>query len=311
MCASCQPSIFRRFLTTRFVHTGCSMAAFAEMRAKVVSQACGIVVEVGFGSGLNLPFYDPARTQRLIAVEPDPDMLRLAMRQAADVELEIVEAYAENLPLSDGMADTVVVTYSLCTIPDPKAALAEIRRVLKPGGHLLFIEHGRAETQLLSRLQNRLDGLWSRLAGGCHLTRDPTQLIAEAGFAIQHLERRRFPLRLWQLGLHTAGDAIQPAHPMANHRPAGRPETIGAPAFATQSPVAQSREAPQPFAEHQFAQRIISLFSALRARRRSAVQTWHARKSLHRMSDRQLKDMGLCRMDIDLVAPIANWKLQH
>lgn len=306
MCASCQPSSLRRFLTTRFVHSGCSMAAFTEMRAKVVSRARGIVVEVGFGSGLNLPFYDPARTQCVIAVEPDPDMLRLAMRQVTNVELEIVEARAEDLPLSDGMADTVVVTYSLCTIPDPKAALAEIRRVLKPGGHLLFIEHGCSETQLLSRLQNKLDGLWSRLAGGCHLTRDPTMLIAEAGFAIQHLERRRFPLRLWQLGLHTAGDAIQQTHPMAHHRNAGRPETLGAPAFATQSPVAQSHEAPQPFAERQFAQCIISLFSAIRARRRSAVQTWHARNSLHRMSDRQLKDMGLCRMDIDLVAPIAD-----
>lgn len=229
------------------------MAAFAEMRAKIVSQASGTVVEIGFGSGLNLPFYDPARTQRVIAVEPDPDMLRLAMRQATNVELQIVEAYAENLPLSDGIADTVVVTYSLCTIPDPKAALAEIRRVLKPSGHLLFIEHGRAESQLLSKLQDKLDGLWSRLAGGCRLTREPTQLIADAGFAIQHLERRRFPLRLWQLGLHTAGDAIQPTHPMANHRHAGRPETIGVPVFATQSPVAQSHEAQQPFAEHRFA----------------------------------------------------------
>lgn len=184
------------------------MAAFAEMRAKVVSQARGTVVEVGFGSGLNLPFYDPDRTERIIAVEPDPDMLRLARRQTTHVDLEIVEAYAENLPLADGAADTVVVAYALCTIPDSKAALAEIRRILKPGGRLLFIEHGRAETQLLSRLQTMLDGLWSRLAGGCHLTRDPSHLISDAGFTIRQLERRRFPLHLWHLGVHSAGEAM-------------------------------------------------------------------------------------------------------
>ncbi|MFZ2100978.1 MAG: class I SAM-dependent methyltransferase [Oricola sp.] len=200
------------------------MAAFAEMRAKVVSQACGIVVEVGFGSGLNLPFYDPARTERVIAVEPDSDMLLLARRQAPHVDLEIVEAYGENLPLADGIADTVVVTYSLCTIPDPKAALAEIRRVLKPGGRLLFIEHGRAETQVLSRLQIMLDGLWSRLAGGCHLTRDPTHLISDAGFTIRQLGRRRFPLHLWQLGVHSAGEAMQPEQAIPGPRHPGTPD---------------------------------------------------------------------------------------
>ncbi len=279
------------------------MAAFAEMRAKVVSQASCTVVEVGFGSGLNLPFYDPEKAERVIAVEPDPDMLRLARRQATHVKLEIVEAYAENLPLSDGIADTVVVTYSLCTIPDPKAALAEIRRILKPGGRLLFIEHGRAEPRLLSRLQVILDGLWSRLAGGCHLTRDPLQLITDAGFTIQHLESQRFPVHLWQLGLHTAGNAMHPAHPMP-----GRRRTGAADRNEVRESASQSRMAPMPHAGHTRARRKIRIFSALCAHQRTAVQTWRARSSLHRMSDRHLKDMGLCRADIDVVVSVVDRK---
>ncbi|YBV94586.1 class I SAM-dependent methyltransferase (plasmid) [Phyllobacteriaceae bacterium JZ32] len=184
------------------------MAAFTQKRAQIIPHATGTVVEIGFGSGLNLPFYDSARTQRLIAIEPDAEMLELATRATAQVDVEVVQAFAEHLPLADNVADTVVFTYALCTIADAKAALAEARRVLKPDGRLLFIEHGRANTRLLSALQKRLDSFWSWIAGGCHLTRDPAQLIAEAGFIIHNVETRRFPLRLWQLGLHVAGEAI-------------------------------------------------------------------------------------------------------
>lgn len=300
MCASCQPSWLRRFLTTRLVHSGSSMAAFAEMRAKIVSQASGVVVEVGFGSGLNLPFYDPAKAKRVIAVDPDAEMLRLSRRQPTPVALEIVEAGGENLPMSDDIADTVVVTYSLCTIPDPKTALDEVRRILKPGGRLLFIEHGCAETRLLGSLQIMLDGLWNRLAGGCHLTRDPIRLILDAGFLIRHLERRRFPLHLRQLGMHCAGTAIHSDPRTSSASP------IDTPARHEISDGAAERcGGSQPGSKDAGARLKLSIFSVLRRHRQAWVRTARARTSLHLMSDRQLKDIGICRTDIHAAVEIA------
>lgn len=110
----------------------------------MVPLAHGVIVEVGFGSGLNLPYYDPAKVTRLIGVDPDESMLSLAKRQvgAAPFAMECLQASAESMPLADGFADTAVVAYALCTIPEPEAALAEIHRILKPGGRLVFLEHG-------------------------------------------------------------------------------------------------------------------------------------------------------------------------
>jgi SAM-dependent methyltransferase len=110
--------------------------------------------------------------------------------------------------LADASIDTVVVTYALCTIPDPRAALCEIRRLLKPKGRLLFIEHQRAARGWRSRWQDRLNGLWGRIAGGCHLNRSPVQLIGDAGFLVGRYEQEFFPLHLWQLGSQSAGEAF-------------------------------------------------------------------------------------------------------
>jgi ubiquinone/menaquinone biosynthesis C-methylase UbiE len=193
-----------------FVHGGCSMPAFTRMREKIVPKACGVVVEIGFGSGLNLPYYDPARVSRLIGIDPDPAMLNIARRRAtgARLEIELVEGRAEAVPLPDASADTAVVTYALCTIPDPGAALREIRRVLRPGGRLLFIEHERSNGPWRSRWQDRLNRVWGRIAGGCHLNRRPLQLIEDAGFVIGARQQERFPLHLWQLGSHSGGEAF-------------------------------------------------------------------------------------------------------
>ena len=121
-----------------FVHGGCSMSTFARMRERIIPKACGLVAEIGFGSGLNLPYYDPAKVSRLIGIEPDPSMLGIARKRLAEfrMNIELIEAHAEGLPLPDGNVDTAVVTYALCTIPDPRRALSEIRRILKPGGRL-------------------------------------------------------------------------------------------------------------------------------------------------------------------------------
>ena len=193
-----------------FIHGGCSMRTFARMRARVVPQARGVVAEIGFGSGLNLPYYDPAKVSRLIGVDPDPTMLGIALKRLPDVGLqtELIRGGAEALPFLDGSVDTAVVAYALCTIPDPGGALREIRRVLKPGGRLLFIEHEQSAEPWRCHWQGRLNRVWGRIAGGCHLNRRPLQLIEDAGFIIGAWQQERFPLHLWQLGNHCSGEAI-------------------------------------------------------------------------------------------------------
>jgi ubiquinone/menaquinone biosynthesis C-methylase UbiE len=177
----------------------------------MVPLAQGTVVEVGFGSGLNLPYYDPTKVTQLIGVDPDATMLSLARRQkgAMPFGLECLQADAECMPLVDGFADTVVVAYALCTIPEPQAALAESHRILKPGGRLVFLEHGQAEPGWRSGLQNRLNRVWGALAGGCNLNRDPVRLVREAGFDVREAQREGFPARFWLLGSHYSGVAIQ------------------------------------------------------------------------------------------------------
>ncbi|MBZ9971494.1 class I SAM-dependent methyltransferase [Mesorhizobium sp. BR1-1-12] len=209
MCQSCL-SWYARCIAPYLVHAGCSANVFARMRRRLIPRAQGIVVEVGFGSGLNLPYYDAARVERLVGIDPDGTMLGLAEPKIRSLPFDVdcIRASGERLPLIDGLADTVVVTYAFCTIPDPDAALTEIRRILKPMGRLIFIEHGQAEGPRGRRWQERLNKPWGQIAGGCHLNRQPLHLIREAGFRIVEEERGRFPLPFWQLGSHYAGVAV-------------------------------------------------------------------------------------------------------
>jgi ubiquinone/menaquinone biosynthesis C-methylase UbiE len=202
-------SFYQTRIMPYFIHGGCSMPAFTRMRERVLPKARGLVAEIGFGSGLNLPYYDPAKVDRLIGIDPDPSMLGIARRRLAGVRLqvELIEGRAEELPLPDGSVDTAVMTYALCTIPDPRSALREIRRTLKPGGRLLFIEHERSAEPWRCRWQDRLNGAWGRIAGGCHLNRNPLQLIEDAGFVVGTRLQERFPLLLWQLGTQSGGEA--------------------------------------------------------------------------------------------------------
>lgn len=160
MCFSCATA-YERMVSPYVVHAGCSLGAFAEMRRRVVPQARGIVAEIGFGSGLNLPYYDARRVEHLFAIDPDETMLSFARRKLAgqEIKVELLPARGESLPLVRGSVDTVVVTYAFCTIPSPACALKEIKRVLKPGGRLIFSEHGRSDRLFCSRMQDRLNGL--------------------------------------------------------------------------------------------------------------------------------------------------------
>jgi SAM-dependent methyltransferase len=167
------------------------MRQMDEERGPTLADARGEVLEVGFGTGLNLPHYPPG-VAKLVTVDPLVALeARVAERVAAapfPVERHALAADG-GLPFDAGRFDRVVVTWTLCSIPAPGRALAEMRRVLRPQGRLLFIEHGRSEDPGVARWQERLDPVWKRLAGGCHMSRAPDRLIQEAGFQVEALER--------------------------------------------------------------------------------------------------------------------------
>jgi len=166
-----------------------------KQRSKVVPQASGTVLEIGIGTGLNLPLYDPDKVEKVIGVDPSERSWRLAGKRAADVgfEVEFVGLPGEQLPLDDDCVDTVLVTYSLCTIPDPVTALEGMARVLKPGGKLVFCEHGMAPDANVGRWQDRLNPFWMKFAGGCNLNRNIPTLVSEGGFSIDQLDQMYLP----------------------------------------------------------------------------------------------------------------------
>ena len=159
------------------------------LRERIVSRAEGRVLEIGMGSGLNLPFYGK-HVEQLFGLEPAGRLLRMAQSRAARSQrtMTFVAASAEAIPLDDHSIDTVVTTWTLCSIPNAMSALHEMRRVLRSGGQLLFIEHGLAPEVGVQRWQNRLTPLWSKIGGGCHLNRPIRTLIENAGFAVTELD---------------------------------------------------------------------------------------------------------------------------
>lgn len=174
----------------RLLDLAMSHKELAAYRARLVPQASGRVLEIGIGSGLNLPFYRPA-VERIFGLDPSQQLLRMAEQRGAEagVPLDLIEASAEAIPLEDASIDCALTTWSLCSIPDPVKALTEIRRVLKPGGAFLFIEHGTAPDAGVATWQHRLTPVWKHLAGGCHLDRDMGALVRSAGFAITDLKQ--------------------------------------------------------------------------------------------------------------------------
>jgi len=201
--------LYQRYLLPRLVQCACSSPVVDRQRRKVVPQAQGEVLEVGFGSGLNLPHYRHEQVRRLWALEPSAEMRALAAARvaASGLPLQWLDLPGEALPLPDSSIDCVVMTYTLCTIPDAAAALAQIRRVLRPGGRLLFCEHGAAPDAEVRRWQDRLDGLWGKLAGGCHLNREMAPLIASAGFRFDELQQAYLPKTPRFAGYNTWGCA--------------------------------------------------------------------------------------------------------
>lgn len=187
-------AIYSHHILPRLINWVMGQALLAEARARVAGQARGRVLEIGIGSGRNLPFYGAAADE-IVGIDPSAELLAMARQAAAQSPrpVSLVERTAERLPFEDDSFDTVVVTWSLCSIPDPSAALTEARRVLKPGGELRFVEHGLAPAPAVRRWQHRLTPLWSRCSGGCHLDRKMDDLIRAAGFEITDLTESHLP----------------------------------------------------------------------------------------------------------------------
>jgi SAM-dependent methyltransferase len=189
------PSFYDRRILPVLLTCACSAPPIMQQRAKVVPLAWGRVLELGVGMGLNLGFYDPGKVQAVIGVDPSPELRARALAAPRDprIDLSVVDAAAEALPFETGEFDTVVCTFTLCSVRDPHAALAEARRVLTPGGRFLFCEHGLAPEAGVARWQRRVEPVWKRLAGGCHLTRPVGAAIRDAGFSVERLETMYLP----------------------------------------------------------------------------------------------------------------------
>jgi ubiquinone/menaquinone biosynthesis C-methylase UbiE len=180
---------YQNRIVPHLVNLAMSNRDLVPYRRRVLAGAEGRVLEIGIGSGLNLPFYG-SQVRELFAVDPSPRLLEMARRAGSQVAwpVALIEGSAEAIPLETGSFDTVVTTWTLCSIPAVDQALKEMRRVLKPDGKLLFVEHGLAPEPRVCRWQNRLTPLWKRLAGGCHINRPIRSLIERAGFSLMQIE---------------------------------------------------------------------------------------------------------------------------
>jgi len=188
-------SWYERNVLPFLINLACGVKPVRRQRAKVVPLAYGRVLEVGIGSGHNMPYYDRSRVSAIVGLDPSGAMRRRAEARIAQAGLavEFVGLSAEKIPLPDAAFDSVLITYTLCSIPDPVAALDEMRRVLKPQGRLIYCEHGRAPDASVRRWQDRLTPLWRRFGGGCHLNRDIPALLAAGGFACDDVQTMYLP----------------------------------------------------------------------------------------------------------------------
>jgi len=183
---------YERHILPTALDVVCGMPMMGRMRQLVVPRARGRVLEVGIGTGLNMRYYDKSLVTRITGLDPALQLHPLARERIAQsgLQVDLVGVSAEKIPLPDASFDTVLITYTLCTIPNPQAALLEMRRVLAPDGRLLYCEHGRAPEASVQRWQTRLQPFWGPVAGGCQLGRDIASLLVEAGFTLPDLQTR-------------------------------------------------------------------------------------------------------------------------
>lgn len=202
-------SLYNRYVLPHLIKTACSVGPIMKQREKVVPLAEGRVLEIGIGSGLNLPYYDKSKVSQVFGLDSASELLDDAREsaQAQGIELALLNFGAERIPMEKNEVDTVLVTYSLCSIDALQPALAEMRRVLKPTGKLIFCEHGAAPDAHILRWQQRITPLWKHVAGGCRLDRNIPSEIEAGGFTLTSLEQMYLPRTLRIVGYNIWGTA--------------------------------------------------------------------------------------------------------
>lgn len=187
--------LYDKYILPKFLNCACGSKPINYQRQKVVPLAKGKVLDIGIGSGLNIPFYNSDQIDKVIGIDPSYELIELAKELANDskASIELVIGSAESIPYPDNFFDTVLVTYTMCTIPNVAIANKEMWRVLKDDGRLIFCEHGLAPDKKISKWQNRIDPVWGKIAGGCHLNRDIQKLITDAGFSFESLDKMYIP----------------------------------------------------------------------------------------------------------------------
>ncbi|WP_448994635.1 methyltransferase domain-containing protein [Novosphingobium sp.] len=188
-------AVWNAHVVPRMIKCACASPAIMELRAGVVPRAQGRVFEIGCGGGLNQQFYDPARVTGFAGIDPSGKLLDYAREAAARKgwQADIREGVGEDIPFGDETFDTAVCTYTLCSVSDPAKVLSELRRILKPGGTLLFLEHGLSPDGGVAKWQRRIEPLWKPLMGGCHLSRAVTAPVLGAGFQLEHPGHQYMP----------------------------------------------------------------------------------------------------------------------
>ena len=188
-------SLYDKYILPNFLNCICSAKPIGYQRQKIVPYAEGAVLEVGIGSGLNLPFYDKSRVDKIWGLDPSKELNKMASKVASEegLEVDFLISEAEDIPLPDNEVDTVLITYTMCTITEVLRANEEMRRVLKPKGKMIFCEHGKSPDQNVFKWQKRINPLWRKIAGGCNLHRDIPSLIKESGFKLEKLDTMYLP----------------------------------------------------------------------------------------------------------------------
>ena len=186
----CMANWYEKHVLPRLIDAACGQPPMRALRSRYVSGASGRVLELGIGSGLNLAHYDQTQVDSVTGVDPAAELTVKAAERAdkIDIPVEVLGISGESLDLDDNSFDTLVCTWTLCSIPNPYRAVDEMRRVLKPGGQLIFVEHGRSDEAHIAQWQRRIEPLWKKIGGGCHLTRRVDDLLRDGGFKIDALE---------------------------------------------------------------------------------------------------------------------------
>ena len=188
-------SFYEKYILPRFLNCACASEPITYQRKKIVPLAEGKVLEVGIGSGLNLPFYDKAKIKEVWGIDPSKELTFMAEKVALkeDIKVNIISSSAEEIPLPNEYFDSILITYTMCTIPDVLKANKEIKRVLKKEGKLIFCEHGISPDEKIQKWQNRINPLWGKIAGGCNINRGIPKLIRDSGFDIIEMEEMYLP----------------------------------------------------------------------------------------------------------------------